>query len=134
MLNTLDSTDITTRRMRQVARILSIIIIVFTLVMAVAHIVFPEPDAADYSPLENLLPVLMIMSVLGLGVAWRWEGAGGAINLGFFLANIVLYLVIRGKFFPLRGLLVLSVAIIPGVLFLIYWWRTRNPKLEMPSP
>ena len=133
MINPLDRSDGTTRRMRQVARIWSIVIIIFTLIMAVAHIVVPDSNAADYPPLENLLPVLMVLSVLGLGIAWRWEGVGGAINLGFFLANLVLYWVIRGKFFPLRGLLVFSAAIIPGVLFLDCWWRTRNANPLTPS-
>jgi len=115
----------TTRWIRRAARVWSVVIIGITLVVAIAHIATPEQEATDYPPIENLLPVLMLLSVLGLGVAWRWEGAGGMINVGFFLANLVLYWVIRGRFFPLRGLIVLSAAIVPGVLFLVCWWRTR---------
>lgn len=94
--------------------------------MAVGHIVTPDPYEVDYPPIENLLPALMVLSVLGQGLAWRWEAAGGAINLGFFLANLILFWVIRGEFLPLSGLLPLSAAIIPGILFLIVWWRTKN--------
>ncbi len=128
-----DKADILTKRTRLIARILSILIIVFTLIMAVAHLVSPDPYEVEYPPIENLLPALMVLSVLGLGIAWRWEGVGGAINLGFFLANLVLYWVIRGEFFPLRGLLPLSVAIIPGILFLIVWRRTRNLDPKTPA-
>jgi len=42
----------------------------------------------DYLPAENLIPLTLILSVLGLGIAWRWDGLGGVTNIGFFLANI----------------------------------------------
>ena len=122
-----EKVDILTNRLRLIARILSILVIVFTLIMAVGHLVGgPDPYAVDYPPIENLLPALMVLSVLGLGIAWRWEGVGGAINLVFFLATIILDGVIRGELIPLVGLLPLSGAIVPGVLFLIVWRRTRN--------
>lgn len=101
--------------------------------MAVGHLVEPDPYEVDYPPIENLLPALMVLSVLGLGIAWRWEGVGGAINLVFFLATIILDWVIRGELIPLGSLLPLSVAIIPGILFLIVWWRTRNLDPKTPA-
>ena len=120
---------VTTRRMRQVARIWSIVIIGITLVMTIAHIVVPEPEAADYPPIENLLPVVMFLSVVGLAISWRWEGVGGALNVGFFLADLGLYWIIRGEFFPLRALPMFSAAVVPGVLFLVCWWRTQSRGL-----
>jgi hypothetical protein len=86
----------------------------------------PDPYATDYPPIENLLPLVMCLSVAGLGLAWRWEGLGGAISVVFFLADIGLYWAIRGKFFPLRGLPILSPVLITGLLFLVCWWRTRS--------
>ena len=126
MTNTKDRTDVTIKWVRRIARIWSIIVIGITLVVAVSHIVTPDPYATDYPPIENLLPMLMVISVLGLAIAWRWEGVGGAINIGFFLANLGLYWIIRGKFFPLEALSVLSLAVVPGALFLICWWRSRS--------
>jgi hypothetical protein len=70
----------------------------------------------------------MCLSVAGLGVAWRWEGWGGAINVGFFLANLGLYRVLRGKFLPLRAVAIFSLVLIPGMLFLVCWWRTRSSE------
>jgi len=102
------------------------VIIGFTLVMVIGHAVTPDPYATDYPPIENLLPLVMCLSVLGLGLAWRWEGLGGAISVAFFLANLGLYWAIRGKFFPLRGLPILSPVLITGILFLVCWWRTRS--------
>jgi hypothetical protein len=126
MTDTVDRADVTTRHMRRVARIWSIVIIGITLVAAIAHIVVPEPEATDYPPIENLLPVVMFLSVVGLAIAWRWEGVGGAINVGLFLAHLGLYWIIRGKFFPLRALPMFSAAVVPGVLFLVCWWRTQS--------
>jgi hypothetical protein len=126
MANTGGGADRTTKWIRWIARILSIVIIGFTLMMVIGHAVTPDPHAIDYPPIENLLPLVMCLSVLGLGLAWRWEGLGGAISVVFFLANLGLYWAIRGKFFPLRGLPILSPVLITGMLFLVCWWRTRS--------
>jgi len=120
-----NSTDTATRQIRRVARIWGAVVIALTLFIAAAHIIAPETESTDYPPIENLLPVVMLVSVLGLMLAWRWEGIGGGINVGLFLAHLGLYWIIRGKFFPLGALLILSVAVVPGVLFLVCWWRTR---------
>jgi hypothetical protein len=118
--------DRATKWIRWIARIWSIVIIGITLVMVIAHAVMPDPHATDYPPVENLLPLAMCLSVAGLGLAWRWEGLGGAISVGFFLANLGLYWAIRQKFFPLRALAILSPVLITGMLFLVCWWRTRS--------
>jgi hypothetical protein len=126
MTNTIDRSDVTTRRVRRVARIWSIVIIGITLFVAIGHIVAPEPEATDYPPIENLLPVLILLSVLGLAIAWRWEGIGGALNVGFFVANLVLYWIIRGRFFPFQALVILLPVVVPGLLFLVCWQRTKS--------
>jgi hypothetical protein len=74
MTNPASRTDVTTRWMRRVARIWSMIIIGIALLVAVAHLVVPDPEATDYPPIENLLPVVMFLCVLRLALAWRWEG------------------------------------------------------------
>ena len=126
MYDSTDRTDMTTKWLRRIARISSIVVIAFTLFMALAHIAEPESETIDYPPIENLLPVVMLLSVLGLAIAWRREAIGGAINVGLFLVHMGLYWAIRGKPFPLRAVPTLSMAVVPGVLFLITWWRTRS--------
>jgi hypothetical protein len=121
--------DAATVWMRRIARVWSLIVIGFTLFMAVAHIVSPEPEmAVDYPPIENLLPVIMVLSVAGLAIAWRWEGIGGAINVGFFVVHLGLYWIIRGRFLPLMAFPMFAAVVIPGVLFLICWWRMRSSQ------
>jgi hypothetical protein len=97
------------------------IVIGVTLVMAVAHIVVPEPATENYLFIENLLPVIIDLSVLSLTLAWRWEPAGGAINVGLFVLDLGPYWIIRGKPFSLRALPVFSAVIVLGLLLLVCW-------------
>jgi len=93
-----------------------------------------DPYAVEGYPLvEALPPILMFLSVLGLGIAWRWERLGAAIALGFELAVLLLLLIQRPithdfyrSAFPY---LMSTVVAIPGILFLVCWWRSRR----MPS-
>ena len=123
-----DSAERMTRRIRWIARIWGLVIIGITVMMLTAHLVVPDPHAIEFPPTEYLLLLAMCLSVAGLGVAWRWEGLGGAINVGFFLVHLGLYWALRGRFFPLWALATFTPVLIPGVLFLVCWWRTRKPK------
>jgi hypothetical protein len=120
--------DRRTKWIRRIARTLSVMIIAFTVVMIVGHLLVPDPHEVDYPPIENLLPLMMTLSVLGLGIAWRWEGVGGAISVGFFLAHLAMFWAIRQEFFPLGALATLSPVFITGMLFLVCWWRTRSTR------
>jgi hypothetical protein len=124
----IERNDLTVKWIRRIARTLSVIILGIALVLIIGHIVVPEPTEADYPPIENLLPVIMFLSVLGLGISWRWEGLGGAISVGFFVVHLALYWAIRKRFFPLRVLVVLSPVLLTGILFLVCWWRSRGSQ------
>jgi hypothetical protein len=121
--------DPTVKWLRRVARLLTFLILAFALVMLVGHIVEPEPVEADYPPIENLLPIIMGLSVLGLGIALRWEALGATISLVFFVAHLALFWAIRGSFFPLNILVVFAPLPFAAILFLICWWRSRPPQL-----
>jgi len=123
-----ENLDRSVKWMRRIARMLSVLIIAITLFVVVAHLVGSEPTEADYPFIENLLPVVMVLSILGLGLAWRWEGLGAAITLGFFVVHLALYWAIRGMFFPLQMLLILSPIAVTGLLFLACWWMSREPQ------
>jgi hypothetical protein len=90
-----------------------------------------DPHAVeDYPPIEALPPIVMFLSVLGLGVAWRWERLGGAMTLVFQLAVLSLLLIqipITRDFprsvFPYLMSLIVAV---PGGLFLVCWWRSKE--------
>jgi len=130
------STDRATQWLRWIARIWG------TMVLGVALLVFggyavewlqtgvADPYAAEEYPFtENLPPLFILFSAIGLGVAWRWEGWGGAIALFFQLAALPL-LVIHWPITENPGYIVpylmsLIVAV-PGILFLVCWQRSRK--------
>ena len=120
-------TSPTTDRLRRIARISSMVLIAFTIVMLVGHVFNHEPLEADYDPIENILPVMMSLSVFALALAWRWEGWGGALSLALFLLVLILDWIIRGSFFPIRGLLVFLPLPATALLFLYCWYRSRSP-------
>ena len=137
MTNVSDTDDRTTKWMRRIARIWSAPIIVYSLMMFAGYAWnwvttgTADPYAVEGYPfVEALPPILMFLGVLGLAIAWRWERLGGAINLVFLLAVIVLLLITR----PLTDdfsravipYLMTIVIAIPGILFLVYWRRSRK--------
>jgi hypothetical protein len=125
-----------TKWMRWIARIWSVPIIVFALLFLVgsawnlATTGVADPHAVeDYPPTEVLPPIFIFLSILGLGIAWRWERLGGTIAIVFQLAVILVLLIQRPitQDFPRFAIpYLLSILIaIPGVLFLVCWRRSQ---------
>lgn len=131
----------TTRWTHQIARIWSAIVIAFTLLFLIGLVwnwattgSVADPYAAeDYLPAENLPPLLILLSVLGLAIAWRWEGTGGAIA---FLSGLALLPVLLvhwpitdhfPRFVAPYGLWI--VVTTPGALFLLCWWQSKREAI-----
>jgi len=52
----------------------------------------PDPYATEgYSSIENLIPITLGVSVLGLVIAWRWEGLGGMITIISHLVTLAVH-------------------------------------------
>jgi len=132
-----DSGERAAKRIRRVARVWSAPIIVYSLMMFAGYswnlvtTGTADPYAVEGYPLiEALPPILMFLSVLGLGIAWRWERLGGLITLGFELGVLLLLLMQR----PITDdfsrsaipYLMSTVITIPGILFLVCGWRSRR--------
>jgi len=90
-----------------------------------------DPYAAeDYPFIENIPPVLMLVSAVGLGIAWRWEKTGGLIALFGQLAALPILLIHWpiAEGFP-RYLIapygLSAVVAIPAILFLISWRQSQ---------
>ena len=120
----------TTKVIRWIARIWSIPIIGIALLMLIGYgwnwvtTGTADPYAVeDYPPIENLIPISLGLSVLGLGIAWRWEGLGGAITIVFHLATLAVnYLVLSRSGHPY---LITIIVATPGILFLVSWLLSR---------
>ena len=132
-----DAGNRTIKRVRLFARIWSSPIIVYSLMMLAGYawnwvtIGMADPYAVEGYPLtEALPPILMFVSVLGLCVAWRWERLGGTITLVFQVATLLLLLnqrLITHDFcWSVIPYLMSIVIAIPGILFLVCWWRSRK--------
>lgn len=93
-----------------------------------------DPHAAeDYPPIENLPPLLTALAALGLGIAWRWEGLGGAITILSQLVTLPVLLIhwpIREGFprYLVAPYGTWMIVTIPGILFLVCWWRSREQR------
>jgi hypothetical protein len=126
-----ESKEIQTRREKVryaicgTARIWGLLILIITLIVIISHIVAPDTQPGTYPPAENLIPALILVSVIGLGLAWKWKLTGALINLGFFVLSLLIYWIINRQFLPLPVILVLSPIYIPGILFLVCWQLTR---------
>ena len=129
--------DRITRWMCRIARIWSLPIILYSLLMLTGYawnwvtIGKADPYTVEGYPLvEALPPILMFLSVLGLGIAWRWERLGGAITLVFQLAALWLLLIqrpITHDFYRSAVPYLMSmVIVVPGILFLVCWWRSKK--------
>ncbi len=115
------------------ARIWGLLILVITALAIFSHIIAPDTEPGTYPPAENLIPASILISVLGLAVAWIWKLAGALINIGFFTLNLLIYWVLHGRFLPLPIILVLSPIYIPGILFLVCWFLTRSLQDNDPD-
>lgn len=127
------------------ARVWSLPIIVYALLILVGYAWnwvttgVADPYAVeDYPAIEALPPISMFLSVLGLGIAWRWERLGGTIAIVFELAVLSLLLIHTPitRDLPLSTIpYFLSMTIIvPGILFLVCWRRSKSEALSDADP
>ncbi len=134
----MDAGDRATKRIRWIARMWAIVLIVIALLILAGNVWSwvttgeGDPNAVeDYPPIENLPPIFALLSIVGLALAWRWEGVGGAIAILFSLAALPVILIhwpiaddfARYLVAPYGTWLIIT---IPGVLFLICWWRSKQ--------
>ena len=144
MTNTKHASDRVTKSIRWIARIWSIPIIVYALVLIVGYTVnwittgVADPYAVEGYPfIENLPPIFMLLAILGLGIAWRKEKLGGIINLFFCCLAIIPILLIHWpitqNIYNIIPYILLIIIALPGILFLMYWWRSKGKIIPQNS-
>jgi len=111
-----------TRILRRIAQMWSLLSIAFVLLFVIGELFNPSGPAP--TPAEWVgLAFFPIGVVVGLVLAWRWEGIGGGTAVLSLLAFYTWEFICRGDF-PGGPFFLLVAA--PGFLFLIYWARSRR--------
>ena len=115
--------ELRVRRVRWIARGASVLIIAFALFIMIGHLIYPDPYAVeDYPPIENWMPIVVMLSVLSLAICWKWERFGGFLSLAFFVLHLGLFWAVRGWFFPIEMTLMFSPIPITALLFIYAGW------------
>ena len=103
-----------------VTRVLSILIIVFSILMYMGYRVFPEPGEINPLSTKAIIGFYIVgIGFIGLLLAWKWEITGAIISLIAYAGLAVI--------FP-KILLPSPMYLWPvtAVLFIVLWKRRRN--------
>ncbi len=103
---------------RWVARVLGALLVLLFLFFFMAEEVF-SPRSEPFSTLINVQLVLVVIQIIGLVVAWKWELAGGLMTLA---AAVPLGIINLRTLTTLWGLVPFV-----AILFLLCWWFSRAP-------
>ena len=110
--------------LRWIARIWSLIIFIFALVITFSP---PDPHATG-EPLSISTYVLLGLwgaSVVGLLIAWLWERLGALIAIGTMVARDLLFLIVEGRWY-VNFLLIWLVFLPPAVMYWLAWRMERS--------
>lgn len=119
--------------LRKLTRVWSAVVIVLGLIIFIGHIIdTPDITIEPYPWWEVLMPISMMVAIAGLGVSWRWEATGGVITLAFCLVNLLLYIATGREQLGAVMLITLPV-FLPGLLFLLFAWQTRENQPHQPD-
>lgn len=118
------------------ARIWSIPVILYSLVLAIGYISnwikYGKADpytVEDYSFVENIPPFIILLAILALIFAWRFHKIGGIINVIFCLIAAPFILIQHSNisdFCNLTPLIIVVVVAIPGILYLIVSSKVKS--------
>ncbi|MDX2442780.1 MAG: hypothetical protein QNK30_03160 [Bacteroidales bacterium] len=106
---------------RWTLRVLSILFVVFFLLMFIGDTFF-QPESSNREPMstDSIIQLsLMGIGFIGLGLAWKWEFAGGIIALAAYIGLAVIFPDTRE--FPL-----LLIYPATAVLFIVLWAISNN--------
>lgn len=118
--------DKISHNLRGVARVWTILVWILALILIIGTLFRPPSSEQAYAPIDNLIPALLIVSLIGLLIAWLWEGWGTLINVGAYLAIVPVYGLIHQEWIHPSVMVAFSTVILPGVFYAAAWWRDRK--------
>jgi hypothetical protein len=131
-MNSLNINPRIVKIIRWIARVWSILIFVIALLI----VVVPDPNIVQPVPLTDWIELgFYWVSILGLLLAWRWEGLGGAIAIAGVVGHGVAFRIIRGYWFHILvpAALLEFVLALPGILFQVCWALSRGRSASRSS-
>lgn len=122
MAKKLSSAELTTRRIRLLARVLGTISAVLYLSIMILEVAFPHAEAS----LEGtMLGGLTTFAVISLFLAWRWERIGGAMAVvGGIALGVFAFITAGHNKVPIMFVIGLPI-LVPGLLYLLSWRREK---------
>ncbi len=121
---------------RLTARIWGSLIVAFVLLFVIGMIYNlitsgeADPNAEDdIALIEYSGPVLILLSSIGLAIAWRSEAIGGGLAVAFQLIFLILLPfqdTISLKMSFIGPLIISLIMMMPGLLYLAYWRRSGS--------
>lgn len=121
-MSTFDGAPASVVVVRWIARIWSVLILVFALFMMIT----PDPYATEAVPaVDWFLLSLWGVAVLGLLIAWRWELAGATITIVTMFVRELAWVALKGRWL-VAFLIVWAVVVPPAVLYLVAWTVERR--------
>lgn len=119
-----------------VARIWSIPLILYSLIMIYGYVVNwfkygkADPYAVEGYPfIENIPPIFMLMAIIGLAIAFKYQKIGGIVNMIFIILAAIIIIITRPNILEPRSyipLILMLIVLVPGVLFLL---ASKNKKI-----
>lgn len=108
---------------RWIARISGSLILAFILFFLLAHIFGEDESGNGFKNTVEVISFLFfpISTLIGLSLALKWDGLGGIITI----SGMIGLFVIRPDL--LNGIY-MTIPIIPGILYTMYWLMTKNKK------
>ncbi len=116
-MNTSKPRRLSTQILRWTARVLGTLLVLLVVVLMIGEGV-PKPSILT-AP-EKLMFAPLIVMLLGLILAWRWEGTGGTLALSGYLLFGVLGPRLASSPFMAGG--------VAGCLYLLAWWTSDRSK------
>ena len=115
------------RVIRWVARILGTILAVYLVLTTIANLIM-DFKAWDFIPYVYF--AFFIVFAIGVIIAWFKEKIGGIILVAFAMAGSI-FSIIAGLNIPdfdMMDFIILAGLpfLIIGILFLVYWWKSRK--------
>ncbi|MCA9989778.1 MAG: hypothetical protein H6666_01595 [Ardenticatenaceae bacterium] len=81
-----------------------------------------------FGPVGVIMVGLLVVAILGLLAAWRWEAPGGLIAM-LSAALLGLLVFATTESYPwLQAFVYSSPFLLTGLLFLLCWWRNRRAQ------